>query len=227
MRTWESVVRRRRLARAAIAVATLLAPGAVATAASAATLGVNKACYVISGKTAPSMAVLGSGFTPGDTISITSNAAFNGTNVTANANGFIGLVTGAPLPFFTRPGEKTATLTAQDFSNGTTATTTVTVAPLAVATQPSRAAFTKLVTFYFSGFKPGRFIYAHYLRKHQVARARFGRAKGACGLLKARARLYPGGHPHYKTYKVQIDDSKRYSTHASPRIVTRLNSFLL
>jgi hypothetical protein len=91
--------------------------------------------------------------------------------------------------------------------------------------KPTEAALTKKVTWYFSGFRRGKFIYAHYLHKKPAAQARFGRATGPCGLLKVKARFYPGGHPRFKTYTVQIDDSKRYSKHASPKIVTKLGTF--
>ncbi len=219
----------RRLVQATIGVATLFVPGAIATEATAATLNVNRPCYV-NARSRAAMGVLGTGFTPGDPVTISSSDGSVSANATADANGNVGLTTGAPTPFFSLPGAKTVTLTAQDFTpSGTTITaaTRVTTTALGVATRPSQARLTKRVTWYFSGFRPGRYVYGHYLRRHQVARARFGRAKGPCGLLRVRARLYPGGHPRSKSYKLQIDDSKRYSKHASPRIDTRLNTFLL
>ena len=97
----------------------------------------------------------------------------------------------------------------------------------AVKTKPARAKFTHPVTFTFSGFKPGKQIYAHFLHPKPVARERFGKAKGVCGVLKTKALLYPGGHPRFKTYKLQFDDSKAYSRHASPRIDTKLNTFVI
>jgi hypothetical protein len=120
-------------------------------------------------------------------------------------------------------------VTAQDFAAaGTiTATARTQAARLAVDTKPAQARLSKKVTWYFSGFRPGRFIYGHYLRKKPVARAKFGRAKGPCGLLKVKARFYPGGHPRFKSYGLQLDDSKSYSKHASPRIVTRLGTFVI
>lgn len=226
MRTCESAGGRRRRVRVATGLVTMLAPAALATAASGATLSVNRPCYVISGKTAPPMTVLGSGFMPGGTVNVSSSDGTASATTTAGPSGNIAVTTGAPTPSFSMPGTKTETLTAQQAS-GTTATTPVTSAPLAVATKPAFAALTKKVTWYFSGFRPGHFIYAHYLRRKPVARTQFGRAKGACGVLKVKARFYPGGHPRYKSYKVQIDDSKRYSKRAAPRIVTKLGTFAL
>src|SRR6202020_34649 len=101
-----------------------------------------------------------------------------------------GVTTGAPIPFLSLPGSKAVTLTAQDFTAaGTTITATARTqaAQLAVDTKPAQARLSKKVTWYFSGFRPGRFIYGHYLRKKPVATAKFGRAKGPCGVLKVKA----------------------------------------
>lgn len=219
--------RGRRARRLAGALALMLAPIGFVAQASAATIAVAKRCYVnpVSGPT--SMTVQGSGFTPGDQILITSSDGSVDTTAAATASGTITASMHAPSPPFTAPGEKTVTLTATDFplaGPALTATTPVTVAPLLAATKPREARFTSKVTWFFSGFDTGKYIYAHYLRKRQVALARFGRAAGPCGLLTVRARLYPGGHPRFRSYGVQIDDSRRYDKNASPKLVTRLGS---
>ncbi len=214
--------------RAAVGAAVILAPTGLAAQASAAAIAVNRPCYVNVGSKAAPMAVVGSGFVRGDTVTITSSDGSVDATTTANAAGNIGLITGAPTPFFAVPSAKTLVLTAQDFTtSGTTVTasTFVNATTLAVATKPSQAPLSHKVVWYFSGFTPGHYVYAHYLRRRPVARTRFGRAKGPCGLLKVRARFYPGGHPRYRSYGVQIDDSKRYTKHASPRIVTKLGTF--
>lgn len=216
----------RRVHRLALATAALLACAAVATAqASAATISVNKPCYVNSLHQRASMIVTGSGFTPGASVQITSSDDTVAASGSVSSTGTISIPASAPAPPFSKPGQKSVTVTAEDLSTTATAITQALVAPLAVATRPARAKFTHKVTWFFSGFTPGKSIYAHYLRKHPVAKARFGKAKGACGLLKTRALLFPGGHPRHKRYEVQIDDSKRYSKHASPRIVTPLKTF--
>jgi hypothetical protein len=174
------------------------------------------------------MSVVGSGFGPGDTVEISSSDGSVGAMTTASAAGTIGFATGAPVPLFTAPGQKTVTLTAQDFTPAgaeITATAAVTAAPLAVSTKPARAKFTHRVTWMFSGFESGKSIFAHYLHKKPVATQKFGKATGPCGLLKARALLFPGGHPHFKSYRVQIDDAKRYNKNTSPRIDTKLGTF--
>jgi hypothetical protein len=212
-----------------LGTALALAPAALASQASAATISVNKSCYVTSSlKHRAQMTVVGSGFVPGDTVSLSSADGTVGGSGSVSPTGTISITTGAPVGF-KAIAEETTGVTATDFSaNGQiTATTTVNAAPLGVKTKPARAKFTHPVTFTFSGFKPGKQIYAHFLHPKQVARERFGKAKGVCGVLTTKALLYPGGHPRFKTYKLQFDDSKAYSRHASPRIDTKLNTFVI
>lgn len=209
--------------------ASLLLMGIAAAQASAATISVTKPCYVNSLHERASMTVVGSGFTPGIPVEITSSDGTVAEVTTASSTGTITLTTGAPAPLLNPLQRKTVTLTAQVSTvSGTAivATTQATVTPLSVVTRPARAKFTRKVTWFFSGFEPGKPIYAHYLRRRPVAKTRFGKAKGACGVLKARALLFPGGHPRFKTYRVQIDDSKHYSKHTLPRFVTTLGTFV-
>jgi hypothetical protein len=210
----------------------LLAPGPAAAQASAAKLSVNKPCYVDTvdrtGVRAAMMTVAGSGFVPGDPVHITSSDGSVNDQTTANNLGDINVTIGAPTPTFTLPVDKVQTLTASDFAaSGTvTASTPVKDTELAVATRPAQARPAQRVTWYFAGFRPGHLVYGHYLRKHQVALARFGRARGVCGLLRVRARFYPGGHQRYQHYRLQFDDSRRYHKHSTPRIDTSLNTNL-
>lgn len=99
------------------------------------------------------------------------------------------------------------------------------LANLGVKTSPSEAPPNKKVTFTFSGFTTGEPIYAHYLHgKKVVATKKFGTAQGPCGLLKAKAKINPGGKKsHYSKYKVQFDDSAKYSKAASPRVNTAVS----
>ncbi len=217
-----------RACRFALGAALLFAPAAGAARASAATISVNKPCYVTTSKQRAQMTVVGSGFVPGDNVLLQSGDGTVNATGPVSQTGTISITTSAPAGF-KAIAEETTTVTATDFSsNGpVAATTTVNAAPLAVKTKPARAKFTHPVTFFFSGFKPGKQIYAHYLHTKQNARERFGKAKGACGVLKTKGLLFPGGHPRFKTYKVQFDDAKAYSRHASPKIDTKLNTFLI
>lgn len=214
----------------ALGAAFVIAPAAFAAQASAATITVNKPCYVTGAKRAE-MTVTGSGFIPGDTVTLTSSDDSVGATGPVSTTGTISITTGAPVPgsLFKAAKQKTVTVTATDFasSGSITASTPTMVAPTLVSTKPARARFTRVVTFFFSGFTPGESIYAHYLHPKQVALARFGKAQGACGILKTRARLYPGGHPRFKRYKVQFDDSKHFREHATPRLDVILRTFVL
>lgn len=202
-------------------------PAAAAAQASAATLAVSAPCYVNvnSAKGAP-IDITGTGYTPGDMILVQGNAV-SGTT-TAGPNGSINLVTTGPILPFSGPGSGSTTLTSQDETSGAAnlAQTAVTVANFSVDTQPSVAKPSRKVTWRFSGFRPGRSIYVHYLRKGKVlARMAFGRAHGPCGTLKTHDRFYPGGHPHYSKYQVVFDQVKRYTKRARPRISTTLSFF--
>jgi hypothetical protein len=192
---------------ASAAAASLAAVAASVSAAGAATgpaIAVAPKCVVNAKPASGSpLAVAGSGFTPGDSIDLSAGDA----NQTATAN-----------------SSGKFTMTAQDETTGTgSASTSFWVANLAFSTTPSVANPSKIVQFSFSGFKSGKAVYAHYLRgKKVVATQKFGRATGICGLLKAKARLFPLHNPPSGTYKVQIDDSSSYRAKSLPRVVSSL-----
>ncbi len=122
---WELGGIRRRYLQATIAAAALFVPAAATAGASAATLAVNKPCYVnkftkTSIRLAP-MQVTGSGYVPNDPVTITSSDGSLNKLVQANSAGMIDASIGAPTPFFKLPASLPLTLTASDFSqsNGT------------------------------------------------------------------------------------------------------------
>lgn len=228
MARWLSIGERRR-AGAVVAVLTLVAGAAGAQGASAATLSVNAGCYVFATKSAPTMVVTGAGYAPGDLVTISSNVGFVDASATADGGGNISVSTTAPLPPKVAAGAQPVVLTADDESvNGPiTASAPLSVAYLYVfhggaKKRPGLGAFREKTTWSFSGFTPGKYIWGHYIiHRHQVARARFGKAKGPCGVLKTKARLYPAT-PHHRSYPVQVDNSKRYSRHSFPKVSGRL-----
>jgi hypothetical protein len=167
---------------------------------------------------------------PGDQVTINSSEGWAGeSGVIAGPTGAFSVSVQAPQPPFELPGQQTVTLTAEDFSVGGTITATApaTVAPLGVSTVPQQAPLSHKLTWYLSGFAPGKYIYVHYLHRKPVALAKLGRAKGACGVLTTRAHVYPNLHPRYRKYSVQIDDARHYSKHAAPKIDTTLNISVL
>jgi hypothetical protein len=155
-------------------------------------------------------------------VQLTGGAAF--ANSTADAAGNVTFTAKAPELATVSPGSKKTTLTATD-PNGTAATVGVMSANLAVATKPGsvRNVRADKVTFSFSGFVPGKHIYGYYLRKKVVAKTRFGKAQGPCGVLKQKALLYPGGRPSKDQYKVTFESSSRYNNTVFPRVTGTLN----
>jgi hypothetical protein len=199
-----------------------LAPAAPASAAvSGPTVSVDKACYVNSA-THALMTISGAGFAPGDTVRLTAGDA--SATATAAGDGTFTATSAAPdLP--KGPFSKRLTLTAVDQTRpGVTAETTIHVANLAVAVSQTLVQNVRKdkVLFSFSGFEPGRRIYAFYIHGKRRARAVFNRAQGPCGTLRERALLYPGGRPTNDRYTVVFENTGRYSATAFPRVTGNL-----
>jgi hypothetical protein len=207
----------------------LLASGALASQASAAGLLANKPCYVNvdPSKGAP-MTVGGAGFPGSSTVTLSGGTVFK--QALTSPTGTFVLTTPAPELPTIFPASKSTTLTATAYDvngNPTSATIAVKSANLAIETQPSKVKNIRKdkVTFTFSGFKPGKNIYGFYARRKIIAKSNFGKAKGACGVQRKRALLFPGGRPKSDQYKVTFESQKRYSKRASPRVTGTLNIF--
>jgi hypothetical protein len=218
----------RRVATIAIAACCAVpAAGAMAASASAAALAANKACYVNANPAqgAP-MVITGSGFVAGTTVQLTGGTTFG--SAVADANGSVSIPAQAPELATIAPASRSTMLTATgDNPDGSTTTASLKVqsANLAVATKPGsvRNVRKDKVTFSFSGFAPGKHIYGYYLRKKVVAKAKYGRAKGPCGMLKEKALLFPGGRPTKDSYKVTFESSSKFNKNAFPRVTGTLN----
>jgi hypothetical protein len=199
-----------------------------ASAHAAATLFVNRPCYVIT-KTVPSMTITGSGYVPNSHVLITSTANVD-KSTTATATGTITAKLTAPAPHFSAPSVKTFTFTAKDenTSPAIVASSPVRVAPLgalhgSTPKAPGLKALGETTDWSFSGFTPGQTIYAHYtIQGQQVASQAFGTARGACGTLHVRAPLYPAV-PHHASYPVQFDGAKSYSPKTAPKLAGRVS----
>jgi hypothetical protein len=211
----------------ACAALALLAPGVYAAQASAASVTVPAACVVVDPaavKGSP-MVVSGTGFAPGDTIELTTDKGAGFGNTTADASGNISTTMAAPELSKSTPGKATFVLTAADQTDGvTTAQTSFVAANLAADANPAKAKLGKKVTFTFSGFTGGAEIYGHYLHRNKlVISEKMGRSSGPCGLLKTRAALFPK-RARYQSYKIQYDDSRRYSKTSIPRLIATLST---
>jgi hypothetical protein len=211
-----------------VALALTATLAAAASAHAAASLFVNKPCYVIT-KKIPSMTITGSGYAPSSHVLITSTANVDA-STNATATGTISVKLSAPAPHFSVPSVKTFTFTATDenTSPAIVATSPVRVAPLgalhgSTPKAPGLKALTEMTNWSFSGFAPGKTIYAHYtIHGQQVASQAFGTARGACGTLHARAPLYPST-PQHASYPVQFDGAKSYSPRTAPKISGRVS----
>jgi hypothetical protein len=218
----------RRLAGIAIAACCAVpATGALAATASAATIAATKACSVNAdpAQGAP-MTITGAGFEAGTTVDLSGGTVF--ATGTADASGNLSITAAAPELSTIAPAMKTTTITATaDNPDGTQTIAALPVrsANLAVATKPGsvRNVRQDKVTFSFSGFVPGKHIYGYYLRKKVVAKAKYGKASGPCGVLKQKALLYPGGRPAHDSYKVTFESSSKYNKNAFPRVTGTLN----
>lgn len=219
-------VGRHAILRGAVGVAAMLASAALASGASAAEIRATAACYANIGFHEPPVTIVGQGFTAGDDIAINGNGFF--AHGVAAADGSIIVRGEGPALGTSAPVVKTFTLTAQDESVGPTAlaTTTILVTNFAVSVSPTSVKNVRRdrVRYRFSGFLPGRRIYAYFRRKVTVARFTFGKAKAPCGTTTAKALLYPGGHPAHDKYTVTFEQTNRYSKKVA-RYVTTLNLF--
>lgn len=212
----------------ALAVALTATLGASASAHAAATLFVNRPCYVLT-KKVPSMTITGSGYAPNSHVLITSTANVDA-STNATAAGTIKLKLNAPAPHFSVPSVKTFTFTAKDENTtpAIVASSPVRVAPLgalhgSTPKAPGLKALSETTNWSFSGFTPGHTIYAHYtIQGQQVASQAFGTAHGACGTLHVRAPLYPAT-PHHASYPVQFDAAQSYSTRTAPKLAGRVS----
>jgi hypothetical protein len=200
-----------------------------ASAHAAATLFVNRPCYVIT-KTIPSMTITGSGYAPNTQVLVSSSANVDA-STTATAAGTIKLTLKAPAPHFSVPSVKTFTFTAKDENTSPAAivaSSPVRVTPLgalhgSTPKAPGLKALGETTEWSFSGFTPGQTIYAHYtIQGQQVASQAFGTARGACGTLHVRAPLYPAV-PHHASYPVQFDGAKSYSPKTAPKLAGRVS----
>jgi hypothetical protein len=204
-----------------------LSTGAAA-APRAATLSVDKPCYVLT-KHIPSIAITGSGYQPFSHVLITSTANVDA-SATANAAGKVSVKVRAPAPHFAAPSVKTFRFTAKDenVTPAISASVRVRVAPLgalhgSTPKAPGLKALTEVTNWSFSGFAAGHTIFAHYtIKGRQVALKAFGVAHGDCGKLRTRAPLYPAT-PHHASYPVQFDSVRHFSPKTTPRLTGRVS----
>jgi len=195
--------------------------GAWPAVASAATIALDRACY---DEGAP-MTLIGTGFTPGSTVSLKRSGSSTSASATVDPSGGFATELTAPSLGTAYPAHRSFTMSAtDDLDPRLTATAAFQAATFAVSITPSQAPPSKVVRFSFSGFTSGAPIYGHFLLQGKVrATIRYGVAAGPCGVLKALASLYPGVHPADGLYRLQFDSSRRYYAGTTPKLRTTLD----
>ncbi len=218
-------MRRIAIAAASAAAVAPLSFALTASAASAATISVDRACYVRTGPSAPPMTLAGAGFAPGGQVAITDSSGTLHATATATAAGALDARFPGPSLVLTTPGQQRDTIIATQPSATAPAIVATTATEISIlgaghgSTPSARGdkALTEPTGWVFSGWPAGKTIWVHYLVKHrQVARQAFGRASAPCGVLRVRKPLYPAT-PHTTSYRTQVDTVKRYSTATRPR----------
>lgn len=217
----------------AVSAASLAALGAlvVAPAASAAgTIALSSPCYVATaiGKGA-TITVTGSGFPPGEPVFAQIPAPgglLDFGETTVAPDGSIAVTIPDVSPESIDPVAEPETMQIKGVLSGQIlAEAPFELTNLAVRTKPSTAPYNHVVTYEFSGFAAGKPIFGHFLRGGKVVvNHKFGKSTGACGLLKAKSKLFPGNGPSNATYKVQFDTSKKYNPKVGTKIVTKLSA---
>jgi hypothetical protein len=186
-----------------LAVAASAAVLAAPSAASAAELSVSpeKRCY----SSGESVNLLGTGFSPLDSASITRDGSLLGA-LDTDANGaFNGVLTLAQ-----NSGRQTKTYTATDGTNSTlTASAQITVSSVRVGLRPSAGAPGRIMTITAHGFTTGPTLWAHVRRGTSKRNIKLGRLTGACGTLKTRKRLLPR-NAAIGVHRIQFDTFRRY-----------------
>lgn len=210
----------RQLSRTALVLVALSASGALPTATSAATASLDRACYVSGEPGTLSLA----GFSPNAVVSL-ANDDGDRTSVTTDAAGSLVVAIGPPagddLP---RPGSREIVFTATEDANPANVATAVgRIAPLAFATDTGPKSPAAKRAWYFSGWTPGKAIYAHFrLGGRTRGTYRFGVATGPCGLYQRRA---PGiaikGRVGAGAWTIQVDQAARFSTRTTEKLTTR------
>ena len=210
----------------ALCAAALLAAPA---AASAATVETGRACYVAKGSNGVNIDVTGSGFTPGEDVfaQVPAPGGLGAVDDTTVApDGTISVTVQQLYPESIEPVVEKKMMQIKGILSGQIlAEVPFRITNLAVKTVPATAAYHKIVTYIFAGFRPHKPVFGHYFRhKHLVVTHKFGKAKGPCGILHAKSKLFPGNGPRNAKYKVQFDNSKRLNPKAKPKIVTSLGA---
>ena len=172
------------------------------SAASAAELNVSpqKRCY----SSGESVNLLGTGFSPLSSATVTRDGNLLGSLSTDGNGAFNGVLT-----LGQNSGRRTKTYTATDDTNpGLTASRQITVSSVRVNLAPASGAPGRILRLRAHGFTTGKTLWAHITRGRSTRTIRIGRLKGACGNLRARRRLLPQ-NAAIGVHTIQFDTFRR------------------
>ena len=179
----------------------LLAIPSTASAAPSLTVSPQKSCY----SSGEAVNLLGAGFTPLGTATVTRDGAQLG-SLENDANGAFN----GRLTLGQSSGRQTKTYAATDQTDPTlTAAVQITVAAPRVGLKPANGPPGRVMTISARGFATGPTLWAHVTHKRKTRNLKIGRLKGACGALAARRRLLPRD-AGLGVHKIQFDTSRRY-----------------
>jgi hypothetical protein len=186
-----------------LAVAAGLVVLVVPSTASAAELVVSpdKPCY----SSGESVNLLGSGFSPLGSATVTRDGTALGP-LNTDANGaFNGILTLAQ-----NSGKRTKTYTATDDATGTlSASAQITVSAVRVNLSPPNGAPGRRMKIDAHGFTTGKTLWVHVVKGRSKRNTKIGKLSGACGGLNARKRLLPR-KAAVGVYTVQFDTFRKY-----------------
>jgi hypothetical protein len=188
------------LSAAVAAAVALVAP----VAASAATLTVDpaKPCY----GTGERVSILGTGYSPNGTVTISRNGTPLDPPLPADAMGAVG----GTLTLAQTKGRENRTYAATDNQNPMlTASLDIVVSAVNVALRPQNGPPGRRLRIRASGFTTGKRLWAHIRRGRFKRDVRIGRLKRACHNLKVRRRLLPR-NAGLGFWRVQFDTFRRY-----------------
>ena len=186
-----------------LAVAAGLVALAAPAAASAASLEVTpeKRCY----SSGESVNLLGTGFSPLGSASVTRDGTTLGALQTDANGAFNGILTLAQTS-----GKRTKTYTASDEATpALTASKQITVSAVRVDLSPANGAPGRRMSIKASGFTTGKTLWAHVTKRRSKRTLKIGTLSGACGGLKARKRLLPRSAA-LGLHTIQFDTFRRY-----------------
>jgi hypothetical protein len=189
-----------------VAAAAMLAP----QAAQAAALDPLGACYrSVDSETRESVPVRGTGFTPGETVSV----AIDGEVVEQGYADTFGVVAGdVPAPY-QKGGERPFTVTLTEVRQpANTASASSRVTALTLRLSPQSAAPSDRVRFLGRGFTEGTEVFAHYVRAGKLRKTvSLGAPQGPCGRVSVKRRQIPIKRPAVGRWTLQVDNQPTYS----------------